>query len=277
LSIQWIETMLPQQPNPFPSLSDKHTIETPEQMPIEFTVAGIGSRFLALAIDTLIQLGIGLLLFILVAVLGVTGTKLGFRTHGLWLLAILGALVFLLTFGYFAAFEILWSGQTPGKRLIGIRVVKDSGRPLTPSETIGRNLLRIIDQMPAFFYAVGVIVALFNKQNKRIGDFIAGSIVVRESSMKDIKPIWQTSQSATEQPQGAARLSTAALTVEELALIDTFLQRRHDLSPDVRSRMAGQILNQLKPKLAPEAAGRLSTESLLEALAYERRSMGIYS
>ncbi len=246
-------------------------------MPLEFTVAGIGSRFLALAIDTMIQIGIGLLLFILVAVLGVTGTLLGFRTHGLWLLAILGALVFLLTFGYFAAFEILWSGQTPGKRLIGIRVVKDSGRPLTPSETIGRNLLRIIDQMPAFFYAVGVIVALLNKQNKRLGDFIAGSIVVRESSMKEIKPIWHTSQSSSEQPKVAARLSTAALSVEELALIDTFLQRRHDLSPDVRSRMAAQILNQLKPKLAAAAEGRLSTESLLEALAYERRSTGIYS
>jgi len=161
--------------------------------------------------------------------------------------------------------------------LIGIRVVKDSGRPLTPTETIGRNLLRIIDQMPAFFYAVGVIVALLNKQNKRIGDFIAGSIVVREGSMKEIKPVWHTSESATQQPQGAARLSTAALSIEELALIDTFLQRRHDLAPDVRSRMAGQILSQLKPKLAPEAEGRLSTESLLEALAYERRSTGIYS
>src|SRR5580658_757341 len=120
--------MLPHEPNSFPSLSDKHTIETPEQMPLEFTVAGIGSRFLALAIDTLLQIGVGLLLLIVVAVLGSTGALLGLRAHILWLLALAGAIIFLLMYGYFACFEILWSGQTPGKRMIGIRVVKDSGR-----------------------------------------------------------------------------------------------------------------------------------------------------
>ena len=245
-------------------------------MPLEFTVAGIGSRFLALAIDTLLQFGIGLVLLIVVAVLGFTGALFGFREHRVWLLALLGAVIFLLMYGYFACFEILWSGQTPGKRMIGIRVVKDSGRPLTPSETIGRNLLRIVDQLPAF-YAVGVLVALINAQNKRLGDFIAGSMVVRESSMAEIKPIWQTAQSASEHPVGGARLSIAALSMEELALIDTFLQRRYDLAPDVRSRMAGQILGQLQPKLASGAEEGLSTESLLEALAYERRSTGIYS
>jgi uncharacterized RDD family membrane protein YckC len=245
-------------------------------MPLEFAVAGIGSRFLALAIDTLIQIGAGLVLGIIVGVLGVTGALLGFRQHALWLLALFGAIVFFLMFGYFACFEILWNGQTPGKRMIGIRVVKESGRPLTPSETIGRNLFRIVDQLPAF-YAIGVLVALMNAQNKRLGDLIAGSIVVRESSMAGIKPIWQTTQSSAAHPPGATRLSTAALTIEELALIDTFLERRYDLAPDVRSRMAAQILGQLKPKLIATAGDGLSTESLLEALAYERRSTGIYS
>jgi uncharacterized RDD family membrane protein YckC len=268
--------MLPQQPNTLGSLSDKHTIETPEQMPLEFAVAGIGSRFLALAIDTLIQVGVGLVLFVALAVLGVTGALLGFREHVLWLVGLFFAISFFLMFGYFAVFEILWNGQTPGKRMIGIRVVKESGRPLTPSEAIGRNLLRIIDQLPAF-YAVGVLVALMNAQNKRLGDFIADSIVVREGSMAEIKPIWQTTQSVAEHPLGATRLSTAALTIEELALIDTFLQRRYDLAPDVRSSMAARILSGLKPKLAADAQDRFSTESLLEALAYERRSTGIYS
>jgi hypothetical protein len=115
-----------------------------------------------------------------------------------------------------------------------------------------------------------------NAQNKRLGDFVAGSMVVRESSTAEIKPIWPTAQSLSEQPLGAARLATAALTLEELALIDTFLQRRYDLAPDVRSQMAAQILGRFRPKLAAGAEGRFSTESLLEALAYERRS-GIYS
>jgi uncharacterized RDD family membrane protein YckC len=267
--------MLPQPPNPPASLFDKHTIETPEQMSLEFAVAGIGSRFLALAVDTLIQFGIGLVLLVIVSVLGFTGALLGFRQHRLWLLALFGVVVFFLMFGYFACFEIIWNGQTPGKRMIGIRVVKDSGRPLTASETIGRNLLRIVDQLPAF-YAIGVLVALMNAQNKRLGDFIAGSIVVREASMKELKPVWQTEQSSM-QPLGSARLSTAALSLEELGLIDAFLQRRSDLDWEVRSRMAAQILERLRPKLTAAARDQSSTESLLEALAYECRSTGIYS
>src|SRR6266849_463599 len=132
--------MFPHQPNPSPSLSDKHTIETPELMALDFPIAGIGSRFLAIAIDTLLQAGIGLLLLIIVTTLGRTGTLFGLRQRSVWLVALLGALIFLLVFGYFAFFEVLWNGQTPGKRTVGIRVLKDSGRPLTPSEAIVRNL-----------------------------------------------------------------------------------------------------------------------------------------
>jgi uncharacterized RDD family membrane protein YckC len=268
--------MLPHQPSALGSLSDKLTIETPEQMPLEFTTAGIGSRFLALALDTVIQIGIGAATFIILALVGVTGESLGWRGERLWLLAALGFSGFLLMFGYFAIFEILWNGQTPGKRVVGIRVVKETGRPLTPSETVGRNLLRIVDQLPVF-YAVGMLVALLNAKNQRLGDFIAGSVVVRESSMKEIKPIWHTSQSVAEAPAGGVRVSTAALSIEELALIDAFLHRRYDLAPDVRSRMAGEILVRVQPKIVADALARLSTESLLEALAYERRSSGSYS
>jgi hypothetical protein len=95
--------------------------------------------------------------------------------------------------------------------------------------------------------------------------------------MKELKPVWQTEQSSSMQPLGSARLSTAALSLEELGLIDAFLQRRSDLDWEVRSRMAGQILERLRPKLTAAARDQASTESLLEALAYECRSTGIYS
>ena len=268
--------MLPHEPNALSSLSDKLTIETPEQMPLEFAVAGIGSRFLAVAVDSLIQVGIGLGLLILLGILGVTSRWMGLRNAGVWLMAALGFCVFALMFGYFAAFEILWNGQTPGKRVVGIRAVKETGRPLTPSEAIGRNLLRIVDQLPAF-YAVGILVAVLNAKNKRLGDFIAGSVVVSESSMKEHQPHWHQAQPAGELSAGGARVSIGLLSLEELALIDVFLQRRHDLAPDVRARMAGDILARLQPKVAGEAQTRLSTESLLEALAYERRSSGSFS
>ncbi len=244
-------------------------------MPLEFAIAGIGSRFLALAIDTLIQFGMGGAMFIALLVLGAATRMVWPR---LWLLAAFLFCVFLLMFGYYAIFEIIWNGQTPGKRVVGIRAVKETGRPLTPSELIGRNLLRIVDQLPAF-YAVGMVVALLNSKNKRLGDFIAGAVVVRESSLKEIKTLWHTTPPVQQISAGlgastAALVSTAPLSLEELALIDAFLHRRYDLSPDVRSRMAGEIVARLQAKLAPDAPSRFSAESLLEALSYERRSTG---
>jgi len=258
--------MFPDEPHP-----DQHTIETPEQMSLDLPMAGIGSRFLAIAVDTLIQIGIGLVALIVVGLLGVTGALSGIQQGSVWLVAGLVLVIFLLMYGYFAIFEIIWNGQTPGKRIAGIRVVKDSGRPLTAAETIGRNLFRIVDNLPGF-YAVGVLVALLNAKNKRIGDFIAGSIVVREASLSELKPVWQTpgeTVALSGPPLGGARLS-----IEDLGLIDTFLNRRHNLAPEVRSRMAHQILNRLKPKLLLPDDDNLSVESILESLAYERRSTG---
>jgi uncharacterized RDD family membrane protein YckC len=249
---------------------DQHTIETPEQMSLDLPMAGIGSRFLAVAVDTLIQIGVGLVALIVLGFLGAFGALPGIQQSSVWLVAALLFVVFLLMYGYFAIFEIIWNGQTPGKRIAGIRVVKDSGRPLTAAETIGRNLLRIVDQLPGF-YAIGMLVALLNAQNKRIGDFIAGSIVVREASLSELKPVWQTPDAAA---RSAAPLGGAKLSLEDLGLIDTFLNRRHNLAPDVRSRMAHQILDRLKPKLWLPDDGNSSAESILESLAYERRSTG---
>jgi uncharacterized RDD family membrane protein YckC len=266
-----METMFPQEPaqfGPAKALFDQHTIETPEQLRLDFAVAGIGSRFLALAVDTLIQIAVLVLVFIALAILG-TARVLALRGEpAVWLLALAGVLFFLLFFGYFAIFEILWNGQTPGKRSIGIRVVKDSGRPLTAAESIGRNLLRIVDQLPGF-YAIGMAAALLNASNKRLGDLVAGSIVVRESTLAAIRPVWQTTRT-----QAGPMLGGNALSVEDLTLIDTFLNRRNELTPDVRSRMAARILAQLRPKLPAHTDSGMSTESILESLAWERRSAG---
>lgn len=250
------------------ALFDKHTIETPEQLRLDFAVAGIGSRFLALAIDTLIQIALSVFLFIVIAALGSLRVVPIRGASSVWLPALAGAGFFLLFFGYFAFFEILWNGQTPGKRIIGIRVVKDSGRPLTAAESIGRNLLRLVDQLPGF-YAIGMAVALLNSSNKRLGDLVAGSMVVRESSLAAIKPVWQTMRAETGPITGGNML-----TIEDLTLIDAFLNRRTELNPDVRSRMAAQILNQLRPKLPAQSDRGVSSESILESLAWERRSAG---
>jgi uncharacterized RDD family membrane protein YckC len=255
------------------SYTEKLTIETPEQTSLDFAIAGIGSRFLALALDTLIQVLLGF-------IVGIGGTMaIGALAEvlpksAMWGFALLVLFYFLLYFGYFAFFEIIWNGQTPGKRKAGIRVIKDSGRPLTAAESIARNLLRIVDLLPAF-YALGIASALLTKENKRLGDFVAGSLVVRESSLSELKPIWQTAQAPTR--PCLAPLGAANLTAEESALIDSFLTRRSELDYDVRVRMAEQIFQRLKAKLTLPAENTMSTERILESLAYERRATGGYA
>jgi uncharacterized RDD family membrane protein YckC len=262
----------PAQPEAPPSYVDQLTIETPEQTSLDFTVAGIGSRFLALALDTLIQFAAGVVVGI-AGTFGLAATAAVAPKLALWTGAILIVFYFLLYFGYYALFEIIWNGQTIGKRVVGIRVVKDSGRPLTPAESIGRNLMRIVDWLP-FLYAIGIVSAVLTKENKRLGDLVAGSLVVREASLASLKPVWQTEQPAA--PPVASFYGGANLTAQEFALIDSFLTRRSELDYDIRLRMADQIFYRLKPKLTLPPDNSLSTEGILEAVAYERRSAGSY-
>ncbi|MBZ5539926.1 MAG: RDD family protein [Acidobacteriia bacterium] len=257
-------------PNPLPgALADKLTIDTPEQTALEFAIAGIGSRFLALAVDTLIQIVTGLTVMIGSGLL-LSSVPLPFVKGSVWYVALLILFFFLLYFGYFAFFEAIWNGQTPGKRYVGIRVIKDSGRPLTPAESVARNLLRIVDQMPGF-YAVGMASVVLSRQNKRLGDFVAGTIVVHEKALEELRPLWQAPQAA-----GAVRYGAAALSTEEFALVESFLNRREALAPDVRHRLAMQIAGQIKPKLTLPDERLISNEKLLEAVAYERRSAARY-
>ena len=251
---------------------DKLTIETPEQTVLEFEIAGIGSRFLALAFDTLLQilLGIGLLVIMVVVGIAMPDSAKG----GIWVIALIALAYFVLFFGYFAIFEVIWNGQTPGKKKEGLRVIKDSGRPITPSEAVGRNLMRIVDQLPAF-YAIGISSALLSRQNKRLGDFVAGTIVVHEKSLVDAKPVWQSPLAGQAAPTTA--YGSERLTPEEFALIEAFLNRRDSLPGDVRFSMADQIAKQIRPKLTLPAGELFYAEKLLEAVAHERRSSAGYS
>jgi uncharacterized RDD family membrane protein YckC len=264
---------LPRAESPQDSFTDKLTIETPEQTELDFAIAGIGSRFLALAMDTLIQGGIGLVAVICGGLILAALYRYGL-TLSVWSGAVLILFFAFLYFGYFAYFEIMWNGQTPGKRKVGIRVIKDSGRPLTPAESIGRNVMRIVDSMPAL-YAVGIVSALVTKENKRLGDLIVGSLVVRESSFSEITPAWHSADAPTG--PATAPLGSVHLSADECALVESFLSRRFDLEPTVRFRMADDILRRLTPKLTLPVESARSTEQTLEAIVHERRATGRYA
>jgi uncharacterized RDD family membrane protein YckC len=244
---------------------DKLTIETPEQTALEFPLAGIGSRFLALAADTLLQLAVAWVLVIVFAASALS-LSLFSKGAGLWSFAILVFALFALQFGYFALFEALWNGQTPGKRWTHLRVIKDSGRPISGYDAILRNLLRIVDSQP--MYATGLITMLISRENKRVGDYAAGTVVIHEKPLEGVSTIWQPSATPA-QPPAAGPLPQ--LTVEELQLVEAFLDRRGSLEPHIRRAMAHQIADRLGERWSVPAENRADAEKFLEATAEQRR------
>jgi uncharacterized RDD family membrane protein YckC len=248
---------------------DQLSIDTPEQIPLEFPLAGIGSRFLAVLFDTLVQSLVFVVFFVFAALL-LGGTASIWPEAWTWTAALLVLVFFVLYYGYFAVFEAMWNGQTPGKRYFQLRVIKETGRPITVYEAISRNLLRSVDQLPAV-YAVGIVSVFFSRQNKRLGDYVAGTVVVHEKPLADVKPGWETGPAAA-----AALYDAARLGLSELHLIETFLQRRYDLAMDIRRQAAAQIAEQMGRKLGIARQQRTSDETFLEELAREKRNSGRY-
>jgi len=240
---------------------EKLTIETPEQISLEFTLAGAGSRFLAIAIDTLIQIAIFLAL-VLVGIGALWLASSGFNRAASWVAAVLVFAGFLLYYGYFAAFEALWGGQTPGKRALGIRVIRVSGQPITAFDALVRNLLRIVDQLPGI-YAVGVLTVFFTSRNQRLGDLAAGTVVVMEQEA-------QAAAAALPSRTGV-RFGAARLTPAEIEVLQLFLRRRDELPEATRLESAAQLAARIRERLNVAVTAGGSDEELIEAVAAEYR------
>jgi uncharacterized RDD family membrane protein YckC len=232
-------------------------IDTPEQITLELSIAGIGSRFLAVAVDTVLQ-ALTLATGVLVLTFGLGRTFGVLRVAGPTAAILFGFCVY---WGYFACFEMLWSGQTPGKRIAGVRVIHESGRPISAYEAIARNVLRAIDFLPAL-YGVGVVTMMLNRQSRRVGDYVAGTVVVHDSSAAEPRLDWRDIGSPVVPP---ARLTQ--VSAEELSLIETYLQRRFDLDPIVRDEMADQIAHRITLKTGIARDAGQSADALLEAVA----------
>jgi uncharacterized RDD family membrane protein YckC len=274
------------------SFADQLNIATPEQVELEFSVAGIGSRFVAALLDHLIQAAFFILMGFALAFLlsGAAGNNLNLMSK--WLLAGFIALNFCLIWGYFALFEAFWHGQTPGKHIMKLRVIKDSGRQITLFEALTRNLLRLIDYLPSL-YLVGVITMLCTKRNQRLGDLAAGTLVVHERSEEQPLLIERgnsfvpAAAASTYDPIASAAAFSAAsslpadavarLSHDDLLLIETFFARALDLSLETRAQMARRIATQIACKMEGVAGAQPpegNPERFLEAVAYAMRSTG---
>ncbi|HEY5257761.1 MAG TPA: RDD family protein [Candidatus Baltobacteraceae bacterium] len=240
-------------------------IRTPESVAFRYELAGLGSRFLAVFVDLLIQVAVILLIFWGLTYLASHASPAVVRQEhqDSWAqsigIAIVVAIVFTIFYGYFILFEIFWNGQTPGKKLLGIRVVRDGGYPVDFGASFLRNVIRIGEQL-LLFYALSAVSTLLSPENKRVGDYAAGTIVVRESRFVPIKNFLRAL------PQPASVTAASLLGDEERALIANFLERRDQLSGDRRRDLALRIAARVRPRV-PAALASLEDEELLERLS----------
>ena len=243
-------------------------IETPERVPLAFSLASIGNRFLAVAIDHFIQytsiISIIWLGFAItrIDVFGGEGTTANGILGGMpnWIIAALIIATFLLFSGYFIFFEWLWDGQTPGKRLMKLRVIREDGRPITLWEAVARNLLRIFDAIPGLvipIYSVGLIVVFLSSRDQRVGDIFAGTVVIRERAGEapTFKETFSNriSDAAFRRVQKRTdfQANIALLTDEEIEVVENLLRRRWDLTERQRLWMAWRVALPLMHKLKP--------------------------
>jgi uncharacterized RDD family membrane protein YckC len=263
--------------------SDQLSIDTPELVDIEMSLAGIGSRFIALLVDTLIWLAGFLVLAVLFVIL-LPGIAAFSKISSQWAIALAILIVFLVNWGYFTLFEAFWNGRTPGKRVARIRVIQRSGRAIGLFESMARNLVRYVDIQPFPLYAVGVIAIFATRQHQRLGDLAAGTLVVRDRIEE--APMWGDSGARTFTAQsfdhgapapephmayslpatGIAKLSSA-----DLEVLEGFFSRRLDMSLPTRDALAQRIAAAIQAKSGLEPPVGASVETFLEATARQLR------
>lgn len=228
-------------------MSDMIRIQTPESVDLAYEPVGLGSRFLAALLDGLIQAGAVIVIGLLMFFTGFLVDLGGFGLLGNIALAILLLLLGLLFSLYKMLFEAFWNGQTPGKRMAGIRVVRSNGLPVTFLPVLIRNLMRIVDYLPGW-YALGTLCLLFSKQHQRLGDMAAGTVVVRDrKAAAPVVPVALNRQPSVD----LDRLTEHArrLTEADLAPARSFLQRRNQILEGNRLYLAQQLAENLAAKM----------------------------
>ena len=252
------------------SLDETLNIDTPENVRFDYDIAGIGSRFTAALVDTILILilqGITNLLVILV-ISRTGGINEGLEGAASWVIALVGLISFLFLWGYYIFFEMLWNGQTPGKKLIHLRVIRADGTSITLTESIIRNLVRLADFLPAF-YGIGAITIFVNRQTRRLGDLAAGTLVVREKhqmvTLKDLDALHASVRPqarSADTPSPALLYPVERLSYQDIQMIESFFQRKSEIiNQDVLAR---QLLKRLFVKMALPEEGS-SEPSTVEA------------
>ncbi len=234
------------------NLPGREALETPERVDLHIDLAGVGSRSIAFVVDYFI-VGLGVLILSFFAVAGFA--VFGSMAVAAWMLG-----TFALFWFYFAGFEIAWDGQTPGKRMMGLRVQKAGGYPIGWTDAVIRNLLRSLIDLLLFSIPIGLLFMIFHRRHQRIGDLAAGTVVVREKRAEHV-------DFAAQGYAGGE--GTLSLSVREFELLRGFLARRYDFEPVSRQTVGADLARVLRDRLGsrgalPEDSAALENEPFLE-------------
>ncbi|BFM40233.1 RDD family protein [Synechocystis sp. LKSZ1] len=256
------------------ALFNRYTLQTPESVELDFRLAGIGNRLYALLLDYLF-LGvmiIALMLVWLICFFALEDWFSGIAGWELWLFAIQLLLLFALYVGYFVCFETLWQGQTPGKRWVKIRVIRDDGRPIGLAQATLRALLRPIDDL----LYIGMFFIIFSRQEKRIGDWLAGTLVIEETTVPRRQQSPKLLATLERARPLAQRLqihsNLGQLSPEQLAIVRQYLLNRREMLATARQNISQKLQTQVQEiiqfsQFSPDLAPDLFLEAVY--LAYE--------
>jgi uncharacterized RDD family membrane protein YckC len=240
-------------------LDGSHTVLTPEYVEFRFTLAGLYSRFLAWLLDTVIVLvGTGMVL---------VGLNLAMMAFPGFASALSLVIYFLVDWGYGIGLETAWSGQTVGKRAMSLRVIQESGVRIGFYHAALRNLVRPVDRLP-LLYLVGGLAGLVSRSHQRLGDMLAGTIVVRERRLKVPSALGTTGEEGLlADPLFVSRVKK--LSTEERDVILSAALRREELHLEARLQLFSALGSRLQEALAMEKPAHLSDEkwTLLVATA----------
>ncbi|MGI8687587.1 MAG: RDD family protein [Thermomicrobiales bacterium] len=232
-------------------IPDAVRITTPEQVTITLPLAGVGTRLLAALLDALVMIGVILIALIVIALIG---SLIALQPHGVAAGSVLSAFALLFLFGfvfaYYAGLELLWDGQTIGKRVLKLRVLRDNGTPVDAAAVLARTVVRLVDFLP-FGYLVGLISMIVDGRARRLGDIVGGTIVVREwDSAPTLREIASGAEPAAWGPPAPGQEAPVSLlTTDELAAAREFLRRAATFPPPERAALAWRVATTLAARI----------------------------
>lgn len=244
---------------------DQLDIKTPEYVSLQFRLAGLGSRAAAYIIDRLILAAANILIvIILLFVMKGMSDLPFFIEENLVPLAITIIILFILNWGYFFALEYFYGGRTIGKKVIGIRVIQENGHSITLLSSFIRNLIRIIDSLPTAYF-LGIIMIFSHSKHKRLGDVVAGTIVVHERKVKrkkKLSPLEKeiSMRGLSEENLQVDEWTVKSFTTKDWKLISTYAKRFLQLPVQERNQLTRQIAAILLPKIGIETVGKSEQE-----------------